>query len=86
MRHLILTLLAAGGALAAENFETTVLPILKANCLPCHDEQTRTSVEKELEVAQETLATAIVNATEYVASKNLDVTPGTDGATSPSGR
>ena len=29
--------------LTAGTFEESVLPILKSNCLPCHDERTRTS-------------------------------------------
>src|SRR5215831_3504678 len=29
--------------LTAGTFEEKVLPILKSNCLPCHDERTRTS-------------------------------------------
>jgi hypothetical protein len=37
--------LLAGGSscLCAGTFEQTALPILRSNCVPCHDEQTRTS-------------------------------------------
>jgi hypothetical protein len=66
---------------AEANYRTQEVDRLRTSLLdPGIDEQKRTSVEKELEAAQESLATAIVNATEYVASKNLDVTPGTEGA------
>ncbi|MDH4172333.1 MAG: hypothetical protein OEZ09_01425 [Betaproteobacteria bacterium] len=66
---------------AETNYRTQEVDRLRTNLLdPGIDEQTRTNVEKELEAAQENLATAIVNTTEYVASKNLDVTPGTEGA------
>jgi len=66
---------------AETNYRTQEVDRLRTNLLdPGIDEQTRTNVEKELEAAQDSLATAIVNTTEYVASKNLDVTPGTEGA------
>jgi hypothetical protein len=66
---------------AETTYRTQEVDRLRTSLLdPGIDEQTRSNVEKELEAAQESLATAIVSATEYVASKNLDVTPGTEGA------
>src|SRR2546425_526898 len=43
LRGCALLLIAVTPPLAAGTFEEKVLPILKSNCLPCHDERTRTS-------------------------------------------
>jgi hypothetical protein len=39
----LLTLMTVTRAWAREDFEEKILPILKTNCLPCHDDHTRTS-------------------------------------------
>src|SRR5687768_9425612 len=42
-RHVAVLLLAAATGLAADGFEDKVLPILKSNCVSCHDDRSRTS-------------------------------------------
>jgi len=43
MRKLLYIALCSLASLSAGEFDTKVLPILKARCLPCHDEATHTS-------------------------------------------
>ena len=42
-RRLILTLVVVAGSAAATTFDDTIRPILESNCLPCHDQSTRSS-------------------------------------------
>lgn len=75
----------ADAGLKARAAETTIrtaeVDRLRTELLnPQLEEQARVTLEKDLEEAQANLATAIVTTTEYVASKNLDVAPGTEGA------
>ena len=43
LSHLILLVVAMTSSAAATTFEDTVQPILESNCLPCHDQSTRSS-------------------------------------------